>query len=102
VKTKPLMRRSEPLKDGQTVRDVQLVRRIRTQKTFIRKISEPKPLSCGVAEAFGRTVDPIIEANKFRDKVVGVEQERFRWLKPIFDNAGNCIGTMPREAPVNA
>lgn len=82
-----IVREHEPLQDGQKTLEVRIIRRTKTKPVEI-EISAPKALT-PIQGAFGKASEPIVETRKYVEKQIGVEIERFRWMRP--DGKGGLV-----------
>jgi hypothetical protein len=85
---KKIFDRSESLKDGQCHLKVETIRSVKTKK-YTALVSATKPTSEAVSTAFWNKIVPIIETRDYKEKVIGIHTENFRWMKP--DGNGGLI-----------
>ena len=76
-----IRRDCEPLKEGQVLREVTIVRRTPIKATKVL-VAKPRASAAAIGAAFGEGPAPIIEQVHYKEKVVGREIEVFRWVKP--------------------
>lgn len=71
----------EPIEEiGQKERVIRVIRRITHRP--VQAVQNPKGMAASVAWAFGEKIDPITTLTSHRDKQIGAQVERLRWMEP--------------------
>ena len=81
TKMKEIVRHYAPLEDGQRRREVAIVRTWKLQKPDKVELAV-KPCAAIISAAFGSVIAPKIKEVTHRQKLVGIEVERYRWMRP--------------------
>ena len=85
-----LIREHEPLQDGQRELAVTVKRVVKLGRPENVVVSAPRASAAAVAFAIGgRSIADAVKTVTHREKVIGMETERFVWMKP--DGKGGLI-----------
>jgi hypothetical protein len=86
------IRKEAELRDGQREREVAILRRVKLQKPIALEVSAPRACASAIAAVFGSSIAPAVRLETHREKLLRIEVERYRWMRPGPD--GKLI---PRE-----